>query len=417
MVGTLLVNPNNRILSPFAGFEQPFFAGLYASQLREQGKDVLILDAEVMDLSFKETISVINRLNPKQIVFFVFGNAPSVSSTPKMKITKTLIDTLIGDFDIKITGLHPTALPRETRDELGVEVLRGKIFDGTPDMPYDLYEMDKYIAHNWHCLDGTPRQPYAISYTSLGCSNNCQFCNVNAIYGYKRKVWYREIDKFLAEIDLLVNKYHVRNIKLWDEHFTVNRKRVIEICDRLIERKYDLNIWAYARVDSVDQEMLNKMGQAGIKWAGVGFESGNDNVLGQSNKRASTLQAKTAVKMIHDAGISVMGNFILGLAGDTPETMQQTMGFAKSLNIEFINLYVCEPYPGSDAFKEQTKSWEQYGQFSPNLEQNKVRQFRDKAFNDYFLDGNYLKHIEQKFGVQAVKQIKDMIAFGKPVTR
>ena len=414
---TLLVNPNNRILSPFAGFEQPFWAGMIAQDLRLQGKDVSILDSEILDLTPKETISVINKLNPKHIIFVVMGQNPSVSSTPKMKITKSLIDTLIGDYDIKITGLHPTALPQKTKDELGIEVLRGKVFNGTPDMPYDLYDMRQYIAHQWHCLDGSPRKPYAVSYTSLGCSNNCSFCNVNAIYGYQRKVWYREIDAFLKEIDLLVNKYQVRNIKLWDEHFTVNRKRVIEICNKLIERKYDLNIWAYARVDSIDREMLDKMGRAGIKWAGVGFESGNDNVLGQSNKRASVIQAKTAVKMIHDAGINVMGNFILGLPGDTVETMQQTMDFAKSLNIEFINLYVAENYPGSDSFNTQEKSWEQYGQFTPGLEKNKIRQFRDQAFNDYFLDGNYLKHIESLFGYQAVKQVKDMVAFGKPATR
>jgi anaerobic magnesium-protoporphyrin IX monomethyl ester cyclase len=246
--------------------------------------------------------------------------------------------------------------------------------------------------------------------------HNCNYCNVHTIYGGQRKVWYRDIDKFLAEIDLLVNKYHVRNIKLWDEHFTVNRKRVIEICDKLIERKYDLNIWAYARVDTIEPIMLDKMGKAGINWLGVGFESGDDEVLAQVSKRAGISQAESAVKIIHDAGINVMGNFIL-FDGQSKESMKKTMDFAKFLNIEFINLYVGENYPGSDSYKGQEKPWEQYGQFSPNLPQTEVRKFRDVAFNDYFLDGKYLKHIAERFGVQAVNQVKDMIAFGKPQTR
>jgi radical SAM superfamily enzyme YgiQ (UPF0313 family) len=415
-VDYLLVNPNNKILSPYSGSEQPIFASLYATQLRNQGKDVKILDAEVLDLSVKETVEAVRKENPQHLILFMFGNNPSVSSTPKFKVTKEVVDYLIGDLDIKVTGLHTTALPQKSKDELGVEVLRGKIFDGTPDMAYDLFPMDKYIAHNWHCLSGDARQPYAVTYSSLGCVGQCTYCNVSAIYGYQRKVWHRDIDKFLSEIDLLVNKYHVRNIKLWDEHFTVNRKRVIEICDKLIERKYDLNIWAYARVDTVEPIMLYKMCKAGIKWLGVGFESGDDEVLSVVNKRADTLQAKEVVDIIHNAGISVMGNFIL-FDGQTKESMQKTMDFAKSLNIEFINLYVGENLPGSELFKGQTKSWEQYGQFSPNLPKTEVREFRDKAFNDYFLDPKYLDNIKLKFGQQSVDQVKAMIAYGKPHTR
>jgi hypothetical protein len=169
----LLVNPNNRIKSLFAGLEQPFWAGMIASDLRNQGKDVKILDAEVLDLSIQQTVDVIRKENPKELIICVMGQNPSVSSSVKMKVTSEIISYLIGDLKIKVAGLHPTALPQKTKSELGVEVLRGKCFEGTPDVPYDLYPMDKYIAHNWHNLDGTPRQPYAISYSSLGCSSTC----------------------------------------------------------------------------------------------------------------------------------------------------------------------------------------------------------------------------------------------------
>ena len=411
----LAVNPNNRVISFYAGLEQPLFAGLFLSDQRNKGKDVKILDAEILDLTVAQTIEAIRNENPSQVVIFVLGQNPSVSSTPKMKVTKQLVDQLIGDVDLKVAGLHVSALPQQTKAELGVEVLRGKIFDGTPDMPYDLYPMEKYISHGWHNLDGTLRQPYAVSYASLNCSQNCRFCNVSALYGYQHKVFYRDIDKFLAEIDLLVNKYKVRNIKLFDEHFTVNKQRVNEICDRLIERRYDLNIWAYARVDTVDQQMLDKMWKAGFNWLGFGFESGSDKVLDTVNKRANLAQAKRVVKMVHDAGINVMGNFILGLESDTIETMNQTMEFAKNLDIEFINLTNFECLPGSPAYREQQKDWDKYSQFS--TEKDKMRQFRDEAFNDYFLNPNYLNHIRQKFGEQSVTMVKKMVAEGKPKTR
>jgi radical SAM superfamily enzyme YgiQ (UPF0313 family) len=238
---------------------------------------------------------------------------------------------------------------------------------------------------------------------------------VASLYGYQHKVWYRDIGYFMDEIDVLVNEYGVRNIKLFDEHFTVNKKRVNDICDRLIERRYDLNIWAYARVDTVDQQMLDKMWQAGFNWLGFGFESGSDKVLEGVNKHANIVQAKRVVKMVHDAGINVMGNFIIGLPSESIESARQTMEFAKSLDIEFINLTNFECLPGSPAYREQTKDWDKYSQFS--TEKDKMRAFRDEAFNDYFLDPHYLEHIKQRFGDQSVVQVKKMVAEGKPKTR
>lgn len=412
----LLVNPNNRILSPYAGIETPLWMGLIASDLRNKGKDVSILDAEAENLSVEATIKRIDCINPKEIIFVVMGNNPSVSSTPKMVATKRLIDILIGDYEISITGLHPSALPVETKNELGVPVLRGKIFDGTSDIAYDLMPMGEYEAHQWHCLNGKPRKPYASTYTSMGCNWNCAFCNVHALYNWQHKVYYRDIERFLAEIDKLVYEYNVLNIKLWDEHFTVNRERVMKICDGLIDRGYGLNMWAYARVDTVDPEMLDKMSKAGIAWLGVGYESGSDSVLDAIDKRAAKSEAVKATSMIHEAGISINGNFIFGLPGDNSITMQKTLDFAKSLELEWGNFYFAEMLPGSILYDKKDTNWTHYGQFNP-LIKNQFDDFRDKAFKEFFTDPVYHDRIRKKFGQQAVDQVNAMLTFGKPKTR
>lgn len=347
------------------------------------------------------------------VLIVVMGNNPSVSSTPKMGITKKLVGQLKG-YNVAVTGLHPSALPVETRMELGVPVLTGKVFEGTPDMPWELLPMDKYIAHNWHCLDGSPRSPYASVYTSLGCPFSCSFCNIHTLYGGRHKVWYRNPDAVVAEIDLLVNRYKVRNIKFWDELFTLNQKHTNRICNQLINREYDLNIWAYARVDMINSDMLAKMRQAGITWLCYGFESGSDKVLETIDKRTSKRLAKVAVKVTHNAGINVMGNFIFGLPGDTQETMQETLDFAKSLEVEYANFYVAKAYPGSRIY-EGNKDWASYSQFRDD--DSKVSKFRDKAFIEFFSDKDYLRRIANKFGVQAIGHIGDMLKFGKPVTR
>ncbi len=414
MLDLLLVNPNNRIQGEFSGIEPPLWAGLIASHFRSWGDKVEILDAEALDLSVGSTVAQIKALNPKQVIIVVMGNNPSASSTPKMPVTKAIIDGLGYRMGIAVTGLHPSALPEQTKLELGVEVLKGMVFDGTPSQPWDLLPMDKYRAHNWHCLDGSPRTPYTSIYTSLGCPFTCDFCNIHALYG-DHQVRFRDPKDVIKEIDLLVNKYHVRNIKFWDELFTLDSNHVLNICNPLIDRDYDLNIWAYARVDRVNEALLNIMRKAGIRWLGYGFESANDTVLNQSHKRANRQQAIDAVSMTHRADISINGNFIFGLPGDTEETMRENLEFAKSLELEYVNFYTAMPYPGSELYKRNpvNRDWSSYSQFGTNRE-DAATQFKDHAFREYFTDPGYLKRIGGKFGIQAVTHIERMLEGGKP---
>lgn len=414
-IDILMVNPNDGIVSPHSGIEPPLWAGLIASHYKEQGQRVQILDAEACDLTLEQTAEAIRDASPRQIIIVVMGNNPSASSTPKMIVTKKLIERLYCiDGKITVTGLHPSALPIETEMELGVPVLKGKIFDGTPNMPWELLPMDKYRAHNWHCLNGSPRSLYASIYTSLGCPFDCSFCNIHALYNGKHKVWYRDPIEVIKEIDILVGKYNIRNIKFWDELFTLNPSHTKKICDLLIHRNYGLNIWAYARVDTVAPEMLVRMKQAGINWLAYGFESGSNEVLGEVCKRADKQQAFDAVKWTHEAGINILGNFIFGLPGDTDETMRETLEFAKSLNIEYPNFYVAKGYPGSKLYKDDN-NWASYSQFGQD--NSKANKFRDNAYIEFFNDENYQCHIMAKFGGQAVLQIKELLEFGKPVTR
>lgn len=412
MLDLLVVNPNNRIVSPFAAIEPPLWAGLIASHYKEQGQKVAMLDAEAGNLTIEQTIEAIKNTSPRMIIIVVMGNNPSVASTPKMLVTKKLIGQL-NNYKAKTTvaGLHPSALPVETEFELGVPVLKGKIFEGTPDMPWELLPMDKYRAHNWHCLDESPRSPYGVVYTSLGCPFDCSFCNIHALYGGSHKVWYRNPEAVVSEIDLLVKKYKVRNIKFWDELFTLNQEHIEEICNRLIWKQYDLNIWAYARVDTINSEKLVRMKQAGINWLAYGFESGSDNILAMSNKKASKDKAIKAVCVTHDVGINIIGNFVFGLPGDTGKTMQETLDFAKSLKLEFANFYVAKTYPGSNIYKGN-KDWASYSQFGED--DSKTNKFRDKAFIEFFTDRDYLDRIENRFGKQAIGHIKTMLEFGKP---
>jgi radical SAM superfamily enzyme YgiQ (UPF0313 family) len=219
--------------------------------------------------------------------------------------------------------------------------------DELPFVAWDLLLMEKYRAHNWHCFDHiNQRQPYAVIYTSLGCPFNCSYCPIHAFYS-KPGIRFRSPERVVEEIDLLVKNYNVKNIKILDELFVLREDRVIRICDLIIQGGYKLNIWAYARVDTVNERLLKKMKQAGINWLCFGIESANKNVRQGVSKRIAQEKIQKAIEMTQAAGIYILGNFMFGLPDDDLQTMQETLDMAKEFNFEYVNFYVTMAYPGS----------------------------------------------------------------------
>ncbi len=292
---------------------------------------------------------------------------------------------------------------------------------------WDLLPMDKYRAHNWHCFAHIDqRQPYAVIYTSLGCPFNCSYCNIHALYNGKPGIRFRSPEKVVEEIDFLVKNYKVRNIKFIDELFALREERVNRICDLIIQRGYDLNIWCYARVDTVNERMLKKMKQAGINWLAYGIESASEGVRKGVAKKLRQETIKKALEMTHAAGIYIIGNFMFGLPDDNLETMQETLDMAKEFNFEYVNFYTAMAYPGSQLYKDAIRqdvklpeSWHGYGQYSEEtlplptkyLSAAEVLRFRDKAFKEYLSNPTYLEMIREKFGPEIVRHIQGVLQY------
>jgi len=298
--------------------------------------------------------------------------------------------------------------------------------DKSSSSPFATAQAEKYRAHNWHCFGNLlQRSPYAVIYTSLGCPYNCSYCNIHTLYDGKSGIRFRSPKKIIEEIDLLVNTYKIKNIKFLDELFAINEDRVNSVCDLLIERGYDLNIWAYSRINTVNERMLKKMKKAGINWLCYGIESGSKGVrIGVSKLGFEQNTIRKVVRMTQDAGIYVLGNFIFGLPDDDFQTMQETLDLAKELNCEYVNFYAAMAYPGSRLFKEARKkrvklpkSWLGYAQLNEEtlplntkyLSGKEVLRFRDKAFKEYYTNPEYLKMIAEKFGQETVLHINEML--------
>lgn len=454
----------------YSAIETPFWAALTAGFIRKNGFNVDILDANAENLTYEETAELIEQKNPSIVNIVVYGQHPS-ASTQLMSSVEELCKTIKHtnpERKIILTGLHPSALPERTIKEedcdfvcegegfytiLGLlekkplkEILglwwkeNGEIkhnfrapniknlTEELNEVAWDLLPMEKYKAHNWQCLDNLEnRKFYASLSTSLGCPFNCSFCSIKATFGGERIIRYWNPEWVLHQIDILVNKYHVKIIKIIDELFVFNPEHFLAIAEGLIKRNYNLNIWAYARVDVTKRlgiDMLKKLRKAGFKWLSFGFESANEAVLGDVSKGQYNEEDMIQVReMSEEADINVIGNFIVGLPEDDFDSMQQTLDLAFKMNCEFINIYSTIAWPGSRLYNEVIqrnlelqKEWADYAQhaygFIPlptdKLTPKQVLEFRDYFFETYFKNPRYLNMVEKRFGKIARQHIEEM---------
>ena len=182
-----------------------------------------------------------------------------------------------------------------------------------------------------------------------------------------------------------------------------------------------MNIGAYTRVDTIKKQYLKKLRKAGVRWLAPGIESASVAVR-KAVYKPLPQDIKKVVKMIYDADINIQGNFVFGLPEDDIDSMQQTLDLAMELNCEFVNLYSCMSYPGSELYDEAKpedlpESWAGYSQHSyeckplptKHLTAKEILKFRDEAFQTYFSSKKYQDMILEKFGAEALEHIKNML--------
>jgi radical SAM superfamily enzyme YgiQ (UPF0313 family) len=465
-----------------AAIENPIWGGLLASFARRRGFSVEILDANAEGIDPETVAERIEELDPILTAVIVYGHNPSASTAvvPIAGETVRTIKRRSPEQQVLMIGGHVSALPEQTLREEGpdyvstgegfytitelIECLKqgakselrrvsGLLFEAdgalhktsmpklvndldfeVPGHSWDLLPMDTYRAHNWHCF-GHPdeRQPYAAIYTTLGCPFRCEYCCIQAPFktgeqalGFRSNAnSYRRwnADTVMRQIDTLVQTYGVRNIKIADEMFALDKRHVYGICDQIVERGYDLNIWAYARVDTVDMEFLEKMRAGGVRWLCLGIESGSERVRNDVNKSFKPEKLLETMKNIESVGIHVNANYIFGLPEDDMDSMRETYDLAVDLNCEFANFYSAMAYPGSALYRTAKKkgwslpdSWASYAQLSVktkplstrHITGEQVLEFRDTAFDDYFARPEYLEMLYKKFGAETVVHVRQM---------
>lgn len=214
--------------------------------------------------------------------------------------------------------------------------------DGLPLPRHDMLPLEAYRIP---MLKG----PYSFIVTSRGCTGGCRFCIKHVSYQYSIRL--RSPENIMAEIEMLCD-LGVRNIHMYADSFTVSRDQVMGLCRLIIESGIKIKWTCNSRVDYVDEEMLQTMARAGCWTISWGIESGNEQILRRVRKGTDPQKVTRALAWSKRAGIRNWGYFIIGLPGETEETIQETIAFSKKLPLELALFHIAAPYPGTPFFFE-----------------------------------------------------------------
>jgi len=208
---------------------------------------------------------------------------------------------------------------------------------------YSLIDFNAYIPRYPHGI----RRPWTCISTSRGCPYQCTFC-CRSVFGSQYRAY--PADRVIELISGLCSNFGLRDITFYDDEFTIDRRRVLSICAGI--KEFGLTWTCEARVNLVDRELLDAMGQAGCRLINFGIESGSQQLIDHLNKRITKPEVRRAVEQTHAAGIEASGYFMLGIEGETRDTVEETISFAQELRLDHAQFSICTPLPGSTMFQD-----------------------------------------------------------------
>ncbi len=376
-----LVGNNPEIIESERGYSPPLGLLYLASYILEYtSHEVRVLDSQVEKISFEGIKKAISDFNPDVVgltaMSFTLYDCLQVARVAK-EINK--------DIKVVLGGPHPHIFPEETINLPNVDFLvlgegestivdflnnidnaeklksvRGIVFKDkkgkiikTP-LPELIQNLDsipfparRLTNHKKYYSLLSKRSPVTTMITSRGCPYKCIFCDRPHLGKVFRA---RSADNVVDEFKECHN-LGIKEILIYDDTFTIDRKRTVDICKKLIGEKLGIGWDIRARVNTVDLELLKLLKKAGCERIHYGVESGNPQILKELRKGITLDQARKAFTLTKKAGISTLGYFMIGSPKETRQTVMQTINFAKKLNSDFAHFTITTPFPSTDLYR------------------------------------------------------------------
>lgn len=446
---TFLNPPQTNSKYKFLGVVAPSLGiGYMAAVLEKNGYDVDVIDASALELTYDELGEEILKRKPDIVSISALTPTIGVALDSADKIKQVKPDTIV-----VLGGYHPTFEYKSVLEEPSIDiVVRGEgeytVLDlvRTIENGGDLTEVkglafhdendgelivteDRPIIHN---LDELPFPAFhlfpmdkyrilnittnvATIITTRGCPMQCSFCSSAALHGNKLRR--RSYQNVCDEIEMRLREQNINTIAFMDDTFTLNKNFVRDFCNEVKRR--NLKFWwgCTSRVDTLDEELLQIMKDAGCITIFIGVESADQQMLEKMNKNITVSKTERAFKLARKVGIRTIASCVIGMPEDTKESIKNTIAFVKKLNPNYALYSLATPYPGTrfynDTFKKdliQVKDWSKYTLIDPVLQtmgctSEELRKLQKKAFIGFYLRPNYLLRQASQDGMILVKTI------------
>jgi len=368
-------------------FYYPYMLAYATGVLDREGHRVKLIDAVASEWSHEETLKKIKKFSPDLVV--ISTSTPSiyndlnfadkvkelgchvavvgthVSSLPEWTLRNSRIDTVcIGEYDYTVRDLaEAIENGRSLKTVKGIAFRSGKrivkteprpLIKNLDELPWVSEVYKKHLGKRgiMKYFYASLLWPQITILTARGCPFNCAFCPIPFKNSYRA----RSVNDVVNEFEYIQNELpYVREVMIEDDTFHVSKKRTIDLCKELIKRRINLKWSCNARVDA-DFETLKWMKKAGCRLLCVGFESPEQSSLDAIHKRTTKAMQERFMKYTRILGLLVNGCFILGLPGETEETVKKTIEFAKKLNCDTAQFYPLMVYPGTEAYEWAKKN-------------------------------------------------------------
>lgn len=260
----------------------------------------------------------------------------------------------------------------------------------------------------------------AVIKVSRGCPFHCFFCLATPVSG--AKVRKRSPENIVEEIKECVEKYNITNFVFWSDIFNIDKEWVMELCQKIIDSGLKITWSANTRADTADEEMAQKMYEAGCRLVSIGVESGSQEMLDKIGKRITLDDVRLTVKIFKKARIRIYNYFVIGLPWEDEDTVEDTIDFAIELDSDFISFYTATPLPGSkfyDYAKEnhlidsETSFSSAYFYPSVNthhLTKDEVFKLHKKAIKRFYLRPSYI--LKMLCGIRSFTEFKNYAKAG-----
>ncbi len=331
--------------------------------ISDASPDIIGITATILTISTSNELAEEIRNRFPGIPIIIGG--PQLCSAPEKTMSS-------GPYDIGVVGEgEETMLELSNAIKSGVKDfsgIRGLIIkkDGklvfTAPRPYieDLDLLPPPARHLYpplHKYNPVPasyiKKPVGLMISSRGCPYQCIFCD-RKVFGNKFRA---HSPKYVVdEMENVINVHGAREIRFMDDTFTLDIKRVDEICDEILKRRIKVPWTCLTRVNTVNLEILKKMKKAGCWQVIYGIEAGDQRMLDIIKKGVTVEQNETGIKLAKRAGLNVRATFVFGLPGETLDTIKNTVNFAKRMNLDVVNFFTVILFPGNELYSMAKKA-------------------------------------------------------------